>query len=636
MKFGSKTIVIVLLFVGLVLVNYLASQLPVRIDATADRIYTLSPGTKALLGKVSDPVTLEFYFSKDTPGLPVSYVNFASRVQEMLRQYVRASNGRVSLKVVNPRTDTPEEEHATAAGLQPQRAPGSGENVFFGLVAIQADQQKVIPAFTPQRESFLEYDLSQLIDSVQRTQRKKLGLLSSLPLQAPPFNPMMMRQSPQQGQLIAQEWARSFDLVKVEGSAETLPDHLDALAIIHPQGVSPKLQYAIDQFILAGKPVFIAVDPSSQYFKAQGGQAAMFGSAPNVSSDLSTLLKGYGVTYDAQNVIGDLNNATQVQTGANGVVTRLPVWISFGPDNLNAQALPTAQLQSLLFVEPGSVTVNAAPGVVVTKLAETSDKSGTIMANTLQMIGPDDIAKQIIPSGKRTIAAMLTGKFKSAFPDGAPLTDEEKKKAKEKANEKPFPENLTPAEPVAPAGLKESTASSTLIIVADTDWLLDDYSVRKVNFLGTQGAEPLNDNLAFASNAVEFLAGSSDLISIRGKGNALRPFTVVAKMENEAQQKYQDQLTALEARIADTQSKLGELQSKQADGGRLIATPEVRKTIEDFQKQEASMREQRREIRLALREGIDALGNRLLLVNLLSTPLLVGAFGLWFYRARRR
>ena len=548
MKSGSKTLVIVLLFVGLLLVNYLASQLPVRVDATADQIYTLSPGTKALLGKITEPVTLDFYFSKDTPGLPVAYVNFAARVQEMLRQYVRASNGRLSLKVINPRTDTPEEEHATAAGLQAQRAPGSGESVYFGLVAIQADQQKTIPSFTPQREAFLEYDLSQLIDSVQRTDRKKLGLITSLPLQAPPFNPMMMQQAPDSGQLIAQEWGRSFDLVPVQGSADKLPEHLDALAIVHPQAISTKLQYAIDQFILAGKPVFLAVDPSSQYFKAKAGPMAMYGGgAANVSSDLHTLLKAYGITYDPENVVGDLDNATPVQTGAGGVVTRLPVWISLGPDNFSAKALPTAQLQSLLFIEPGSLSITASPGVNVTNLVETSEKSGTVMANTLQMLQPDDIAKQIIPSGKRTLAALLTGKFKSAFPDGPPLTDEEKKKAKD---EMVFP----PADkkPAEPASLKESTNSSTLIVVADTDWLLDDYSVRKVNFLGTQGAEPLNDNLAFASNAVEFLAGSPDLISIRGKGNSLRPFTVVSKMENEAQQKYQQQLTALEARIADT------------------------------------------------------------------------------------
>jgi ABC-type uncharacterized transport system involved in gliding motility auxiliary subunit len=256
---------------------------------------------------------------------------------------------------------------------------------------------------------------------------------------------------------------------------------------------------------------------------------------------------------------------------------------------------------------------------------QTSDQTGDIMATTLQMMSPDQIDRQILPSGKRTLAALLTGKFKTAFPDGAPK-DEAKK-----TEEAPFPA----AAPATEASLKESTGTSTLFLVADTDWLLDDYSVRRMNFLGTQAAEPLNDNLAFGSNAVEFLAGSQDLISIRGKGNALRPFTVVAEMQVDAQKKYQQQLTALEARIGEVQSKLSELQGKRTDGGRLVATPEMQKAIDDFRKQEAVMNGERREIRRALREDIDALGNRLLVINLFATPLLIGGFGLWFYRARR-
>ena len=57
MKFGSKTIAVVLLFVGLVLVNYLASSIPTRVDATSDSIYSLSAGTKAMLGKIEEPIT---------------------------------------------------------------------------------------------------------------------------------------------------------------------------------------------------------------------------------------------------------------------------------------------------------------------------------------------------------------------------------------------------------------------------------------------------------------------------------------------------------------------------------------------------------------------------------------------------
>ena len=233
------------------------------------------------------------------------------------------------------------------------------------------------------------------------------------------------------------------------------------------------------------------------------------------------------------------------------------------------------------------------------------------MAYTLTMLSPDQIDKQIIPSGQRTLAASLQGKFKTAFPDGPPLVAADSKQ------------------------LKEITGNSTLIVVADTDWLLDDFSIRKFNYFGTQAAEPLNDNLAFGGNTLDWLAGSQDLISIRGKGSSLRPFTVVRDMEVEAQKKYQEQLVALEARISETQSKLSQLQGKATESGRLVATPEMQKAIEDFQKQEAGMRRERREIRRALREDIDALGNRLLVINLLATPILVGAFGLWFYRSRR-
>ena len=610
MKSGSKALAILLLFAGLVLVNYLASQLPFRGDATAGRIYTLSDGTRSILGKIEEPVVLDFYFSKDAGGLPVSFKNYAARVQEMLRQYVRASHGRLSLNVITPRPDTPEEERATAAGLQPQSAPGSSEPVYFGLVAHQADQQKIIPSFSPQRETFLEYDLSQIIHSVQQVTRPKLGLLTRLPLLAVPSNPLSPTpRPPEPGQFITSDWERSFEIVRVDPSAEELPAGLDALAVIHPQGVSPKLQYAIDQFILGGKPALIAVDPSSQYFKRQGG-GQFGGPSPQLSSDLPDLFKGYGITYNAQNVTGDLDLATPVQVTANGQVARMPVWLSLDAAALNQHALPTAQLQSLLMIEPGSFRIAEKPGVTVTKLAETSDRAGDVMAYTLTMIPPDQVERQIIPSGKRTLAALLQGKFKTAYPDGPPLVASD------------------------PHQMMESKANSTLIIVADTDWLFDEYSFDP-RALQAGSYVPANDNLAFAGNSLDFLAGSQDLISIRGKNSSLRPFTVVRDMEIEAQKKYQEQLTTLETKISETQSKLNQLQTKATESGRLVATPEMQKTIDDFQKQEAGMRRERREIRRALREDIDTLGNRLLVVNLLATPLLVGAFGLWFYRSRR-
>lgn len=628
MKLSAKTLAIVLLFVGLVLVNYLATSIPVRADFTAESIYSLSPGTKAILNKIEEPVTLDLYFTKNATGLPIAYKNYATRVQEMLRQYARAAHGKIRLNLIDPQPDTPEEEKATAAGLTPQVAQTGGEQFFFGLVVTQADQQKTIPAFTRQREQFLEYDLTKLIYSVQQFDKRKLGLLTSLPLLGSSPQEMqmmaMMRQRPTEGQFIADEWRESFDIVPVESSATELPANLDALAVIHPENLSPKLQYAIDQFLLSGKPVFLCVDPMSEYFKRQGGQQAMYGGPqPNVSSDLPTLFKAYGIEYDPQQVVGDIENATEVRTQMGGT-TRYPIWLNLHADNFNAKSLTTAQLKSMIFVEAGSVALKSGSGLTFTPLVETSAQAGTLEAATLQFMQPDDLGGKITPSGKKTIAALITGKFKTAFPHGAP------------ADEKPDDKNKKPAPAPAAPGLQESKTTSNLLIVTDTDWLFDDFSVQKFNFFGQTAAQPLNDNLAFAANSVDFLAGSQDLVSIRGKGSSVRPFDVVHRMEVEAQKKYQDKLKSLEKDLNSVQAQLSKLQGEKTEGNKLVASPEVTKAIEDYQKQSAKLRGERREIRRALREGIDRLGNELLIVNLLASPILVVAFGLWFQRSRKK
>jgi ABC-type uncharacterized transport system involved in gliding motility auxiliary subunit len=635
MKLSAKALAIVLLFIGLVLVNYLASTVPVRIDATADSIYSLSPGTKAILSKVEEPITLDLYFSKDASGVPIAYKNYAARVEEMLRQYVRAAHGKLTLNIINPKPDTPEEEKATAAGLTPQVSQQGGEQFYFGLVVTQADQQKTIPAFTPAREQFLEYDLSKQIYGVEQLDKPKLGLLTSLPLQGSSPQDMqmmmMMRQQPKAPQFIIEEWKESFNIVTVEPTATELPSGLDVLAVVHPENLSPKLQFAIDQFLLSGKPVFLAVDPSSQYFKRQGGQQAMFGGPqPNVSSDLPTLLKAYGIQYDAQKVVADLENPLPVG-GAGNQVVRMPDWLYMKKANFNAKTLPTAQLNSTWLIDAGSIALAPGSKLTFTPLIETSAQTGEIASMMLQFAQPDDIAKQVTPSGKKTVAALVTGKFTTAFPNGAPKEekpDDKKEAASDQKNEKKTDEKDTPF-------LKESKGTSTLFVIADTDWLLDDYSVQKFDLFGQTAARPYNDNLSLAANTAEYLGGSQDLISIRGKGTSIRPFDVVRKMEADAQKKYQAQLTQLDARLQEVQTKLNELQGKKTEGNRLVATPDMQKAIEDFQKQSAEMRGQRREIRRALREDIDRLENKLLVVNLLASPLLVGLFGVWFYRSRR-
>jgi ABC-type uncharacterized transport system involved in gliding motility auxiliary subunit len=268
------------------------------------------------------------------------------------------------------------------------------------------------------------------------------------------------------------------------------------------------------------------------------------------------------------------------------------------------------------------------------------------MGMAISMTPPEELGRQIRPSGKKVLAALIEGKFASAFPDGLPSEPAAKPDAtseakpagavKEAEPDEKKPVAATEAAPKTPPALKSSVAKSTLLLIADTDWLFDDYSVRKLNFLGTTAAEPINDNLDFSSNALDFLSGSQDLISIRGKGISLRPFKVVEDMEIKAQQKNQEQLAELEDKLHKVESQLTELEGKKTEGGRLVATPAITKAIDDFRHEQVKLRAGRREIRKSLREGIAALENRLLLLNLFATPVMVGGFGLWFYYRRRK
>jgi hypothetical protein len=317
---------------------------------------------------------------------------------------------------------------------------------------------------------------------------------------------------------------------------------------------------------------------------------------------------------------GDQELATQVNAG-NGQIARMPVWLSLAAKNLNSATPATAQLKSLLFVEPGSVSVETRQGREITPLIESSATAGTVPASTLQFSGPDEVSRTLVAgTAKKNLAVLIRGPFTSAFPKGAPKADSAADK---------------PADPAKPAASSLKSGSGTLVVIADTDWLLDDFSVRRQAIFGQEMVEPLNDNLFFGSNLIDCLAGSPDLIALRGKRSAQRPFEVVARMEADAQKQFNSKLAALETRIASVQSKLAELQRKSPDGGRLVATPEVLKTIEEFQAQELSMRRERRDIRRSLRVGIDALETKLLVINLLASPVLLGFFGVWFTRHRR-
>lgn len=633
MNKNSKWIAIALVLLGIILASVIAHRVPGQWDLTAADRYTLSEASRNLLKDLPEPVRMEFYFSRSVEDLPIQFKNFASRVENLLEQYQRASGGMINLRVIDPRPDTDEEQEAIRAGLRGQPVP-SGANVFFGLQVIQADSSESIPFFRSEREPFLEYDISQLIYQVGQLEKPRLGIISSLNLEGPPQNPMMGQQQPQQdsGYAFLDEVRRLYDVEILKDG--DFPEDLTALLILHPQGLSEAQLFRIDQFVLSGKPALVAVDPSSYTQRSgQSRQQMMMGQQPNVSSNLARIFDSWGIDFDQSRVVGDRNLAAEVSMQAGGAGIRYPVWLSF--QQLESGSPLLATLNNLLFVEPGSLRLraNAPEGLEWTPLLQTTGDAGTVPASLLAFPNPERVGRSLQPDKQpHTLAGILRGPLPTAFPDGPPRQEnaDENEAETEEPNSDPQP-LMDSADQ-----LMESDGSSTVMIIADTDFFSDQFAVRVINMFGMRGLQPLNDNLGFLNNAVDSLAGNPELMSLRGKGSGNRPFTVVENIEREAQEDYEEQLQTLEERLSEVRSRLRELQQTASDENQLIASPETQEAIEEFRLEEAEVRSQQREIRKKLREDIEALNLRLALINLFTFPVLLGIGGVLFLLKRKR
>ena len=630
MKSAPKLATLCLLVIGLILITVISGFLPGQADFTADRLYTLSEGSKSLLGKIEDRVSLQLYFSRSAQNLPILIKNYASRVELLLRQFQKEADGKITLSIIDPKPDTEEEEATIRAGISRQHLPG-GESLFFGLAIVQVDQEEAIPAFNIQREALVEYDISRAIHRVQRYSLPTLGVLSSLPVISQYVPGMMPGQQMPQDWVLIEELRNSFEVEQIRPDDDEISEDIDLLLVIHPQNLSDPILFAIDQYVLAGKPALIAVDPSSNVQKSQIGQQAMMTGMNLTSSDLPRLFKSWEIEYDPLYFVADLRHASMVSTGIDSQPAPYPAWLSL--DSLSSDSPVTAQLNSMLLVESGDFELAEGSEHQLTRLIVSSEQSDRLTASILAFSTPENLLRQISPTGQvRTLAGIVRGKFKTAFPDGKP-TQEEDSEGPDDDSDTDRPSMVRTEREM---GLMESVGTSTVALVADTDFLADQFSVRRFPFFGISAISPLNDNLSFVSNIAEFLSGSDDLISLRGKGTAVRPFKVVEELEMKAQQSYQDQYDALQAELNQVQDRLRELETEQSERGRLVASQEVRDLIADYRREEADKRAALREIRKSLREDIESLEIRLALFNLFTVPVLLIFLGIRFFVARSR
>ena len=615
-----------LLLICLVAVNLMAHFSPLRYDLTEERLYTISEGSRKILAGLTDPVRINFYYSRNNSELPPNFKIYAQRVQELLEEYVALSKGMVVLKILDPKPDTDEEEWAQKYGIKPITLP-SGNTVYFGAVISMLDQEMLLPYFDQRRENFLEYDISQAIQKVGSTSTSKVGLLSVLNLQG--GRSMIPGQPPAQKWVFLSELEKSVTVENLALTIEEIPNDINLLIVLHPRSFSPRLRYAVDQYVLRGGRLVVLLDPNARIDMTS--PANQFGQQPQLSSDLPELLKQWGVDYDVAKVVGDRLHATQVNTG-QGVMS-FPMWMTFRSDSLDQEHPITAQLENLLFVEAGSLKKAADSKTEFTPLLSLSAKSGLIDTFQLRFAAPDQLSRDMKVDGEaKAVMAITTGIFSSAFPNGQPLKENKNPEASAAGEES---EKETP---LKHPHLLEAAELNSILLFSDVDFLSDQFSVQKLNFLGQTIIQPRNDNLNLMLNAAEHLSGNEALMSIRSRGRFSRPFNRLLAMQRQAQLRHQTEEKLLLSQLEEVQQRLNSLLESAGEQGQseVILPPEVQVEIEKFREEERQARRKLREVRKILRQDIERLGQGLLLLNMLLVPLIVGIIGLIVYRLRTR
>jgi ABC-type uncharacterized transport system involved in gliding motility auxiliary subunit len=588
-------VVLAVLFVGLTIVFNHAFK-GARLDLTENRLNTLAPGTLRLVGSLKEPINLYFYFSQQASVAVPQLRAYAGRVRELLEELTARSGGKIRLQVVDPQPYSEDEDRATELGLKSVPLGAGNEPIWFGLAGSNStDGRAVIELFQPDKEEFLEYDVARLIHELGAPARKVVGLVSTLPL-AGGFDPASGGMRPPT--IIGAQLRELFDVKIIAADATALPAGLDALFVVHPKGLSPALSYAIDQYLMAGGHLLLCVDPDAQLESAAGPAAAFAGA--DKSSTFEPLLAAWGVDYDPRQAVGDLEHALPVGNPAGGQPVRHLGFAGLGADSLAKGDVITTSLGTLNFATPGFLEARKIEGVTFEPLITTGTEAAPIPVERLALAAtPDSLRQGFTPTGKRyIIAARVSGTLPSAYPAGPPA-----------------------GVAAAPAQLARAVRPANIVIIADSDFLADMLWVRSGSLYGQRYAEPWANNGDLVLNALDNLTGSADLIGIRGRPTFSRPFTRVDRLRAQADERLRGKEAELEQQLADTERKLGELQSHREDRQSLVLSAEQQRELENFQQQKLRVRKELRAVRHGLDEQIERLGSTLKLLNVVAMPL---------------
>jgi len=623
-----STIGVLVMLVILVAFNFIAGALRMRLDLTQEKAYTLSDGTRAILKKLDTPVTIRFYCTQSESATPetVFLKSFARKVEDLLTEYRQVAGGKIKIEKYDPQPDSDAEDSARLDGIEPQALAGV-DRFYLGLAVKCLDEVQSIPFLAPNRERLLEYDLARIIVRATNPEKPVIGICCIIGLFGMPSNPMMQQMGQQGSQpwTIISELKNDFSVRRIGMDADKIDDDVKLLVVIAPKDITDKAQYAIDQFIMRGGKLLAFLDAQCLADSRQQNQMMM--NMGGGGSSLDKLLKAWGLQFDSSKAVADLKYKMQLR-GRNGEPQEAPAWLGLTADAIDRDDVATSQIDNVWLPLCGAFTGTPQDGLKQTVLLHSSKDSQLVDAMLANLSG-ESTMKEFKPSGVNyNLAIRLTGKFKTAFPDGAPQDAKSEDEKKDEAK---------PDESKAGDSLKETRSDNTVVLFGDADLLFDPFTIRRIDSPFGALQMPMNANLNLAQNIIEQMTGDNNLIAVRSRATLSRPFTRVKEIEAAANKKFQSEIKRLEDSAAEAQRKVNELQAQKQDKDqRFILSPEQRHELEKLRKEEVDTRKRLKQVQKDLRKEVVSLQTRLKWINILAVPLAVTATGVVIAMVNRR
>jgi ABC-type uncharacterized transport system involved in gliding motility auxiliary subunit len=620
---AGALLALAVLFVGVtILITFVLRG--ARLDLTESGLYSIAPGTQRIVSSLKEPINLYFFFSQEASAESPQLRAYAQRVRELLEEMAQRSKGKLKLAVIDPKPFSEDEDRAAEFGLQAVPLGARNDSLYFGLAGTNStDGREVIGFFQPDKEEFLEYDVASLIHRLGNPKKPTVGLISALPVDAS-FDQFSGRMNP--GWASIQQLHEQLQVRTLATDVASIDQDIDVLMLVHPKDLGPKTLYAIDQFVMRGGKLIAFVDPQSENDPAaqQGGPMAM---APR-SSSLAPLLDAWGVAFDPGKVLGDRALGLTVALRQGEEPSKHVAIVGLNRDSMSSQDVVTSALDSINLMTAGTLKKKDGAAIQFEPLLQSSTDAELLPVVRLAFL-PDSrsLLEDFKATGERyVVAARVHGKLKSAYPNGAPAAESDEA-------------NKDGADAAKAAGphKAETAGDADLIVVADTDLLADPLWVRTQNVFGQHFAMAWANNGDFVANAVDNLAGSGDLISIRGRQSFFRPFTKVDDLRRHADEQLRAKEKELDNELKDTEKKLSDLEAGRSTSGSLVLTPEQEAEINRFQQERVRIRKELRDVRRSLDIEIERLGTTLKALNIALVPALlaIGAILLALTRRRR-